>query len=313
MDISVIIVNWNTKDFLIECLQSLDTQTGNFQKEVIVVDNGSRDDSQEAVKSAFPKVQIIENNSNLGFAKANNIGIKASKGRYLCVINSDVKVLDGCLDQLVRHMDQHPNVGMVGPKVYWSDMTLQSSCRIFPSLWNNFFTAIGFNKLFPKYRIFSGEHMLFFSYDKIRSVDVLVGCFMMARREAVDQVGMLDERFFIYAEDIDWCKRFWEKGWEIMFNPGAEVIHYGRSSSSNDPLRFSIEQMRSVLQYWKKHHGIIKRTIFLIILFIHYSSRIIISVFADLIKPKNDKEIFFRSSKHIDSLHSLIHLLKQGC
>ncbi len=294
-------------------MKSLIDETDKLHVEIIVVDNASTDGSPEAIKESFPQVYLIQNKENLGFAKANNIGIRHSSGRYICLINSDVKVLKGCFNKLLDFLDQHPDVGMVGPKEYWPDMTLQSSCRMFPSLWNNFCTALGINKLFPKYRIFSGEHMFFFKYDKIRSVDVLVGCFMMARREAVDQVGMLDERFFIYAEDIDWCKRFWKAGWEIMFNPGAEVIHYGRSSSSNDPLRFSVEQMKAVLQYWKKHHGVVKRTIFLIILFIHYSSRIIISILVDLIKPKNEKEIFSRSSKHIASLHSLIYLLRQGC
>jgi GT2 family glycosyltransferase len=255
IDLSIVIVSWNARAFLIKCLKSLEGDPLNKHTEIIVVDNASTDRSAEEVRAGFPNVKLIQNAKNLGFAKANNIGINSSSGRYVALVNSDVEILDNCLSKLVAYMDSHPEIGMLGPRILWSDRTLQSSCRRLPSLWNNICPALGLTTLFPKSRLFAGEHMFYFQYDEIRSVEVLVGCFMVARREAVKAVGLLDERFFIYAEDVDWSKRFGDAGWPIFFYPHAEAIHHGRSSSSKEPLRFTLEQEKSVLQYWQKHHS----------------------------------------------------------
>jgi len=274
-DISIVITSWNAKSFLLQCLQSIVEKGIKHSVEVIVVDNGSTDGSCEAVKEKFRDVVLIENAENQGFAKANNIGMLSSKGRYICLVNSDIKVLNGCLDRMVNYMDQNQQVGMLGPKVLWGDMTLQSSCRMVPTLWNNFCPAVGLNRIFRRSKLFSGEHMLYFQHDRIERVDVLVGCFMMVRREAIEKVGLLDERFFIYGEDIDWCKRFWDAGWEVVFFPFAEVIHYGRGSSSNAPLKFVLEQEKSVIQYWKKHHGFGRQQVFKAILLCHHLLRVL--------------------------------------
>jgi hypothetical protein len=291
LDISIIIVNWNTKDLLIECLNSLEEQKGTFQKEVIVVDNGSSDGSQAAVRASFPKVQVIENKANLGFAKANNIGIKASKGRYLCLINSDVKVLDGCLDQLVRYMDQETSIGIVGPKILWPDMALQDSCRKFPSLWNNICDLLHLNRLFPKSDIFSSEHMMFFDHMTIRNVEGLVGCFLMIRKDALEKIGLFDEQFFIYFEETDLCKRFRDKNWKIVFFPDAQAIHYGRKSSSKDASRFSFEQLKSKIQYWKKQHRRLTVIIILFILLMQHSLRLVVDGIHYITSPSKRLEI----------------------
>lgn len=298
MDISVIIVNWNTRDLLIECLRSLDAQKGNFRKEVIVVDNGSSDGSQEAVRATFPQVQIIENNANLGFAKANNIGMKASKGRFICLINSDVKVLDGCLEKLVCYMDQDTSTGISGPKILWPDMTLQDSCRKFPNLWNNICDFLHLNRLFPKSDIFSGEHMMFFDHMTIRNVEGLVGCFLMIRKEALEQVGLFDEQFFIYSEETDLCKRFFDNHWKIKFFPDAQAIHYGRKSSSQDALRFSFEQLKSKIQYWEKHHNRISVIIILLLLLMYYGLRLSADGLRYIITPSKRVEIRQQLSKY---------------
>lgn len=298
IDISVVIVNWNTRDLLMVCLNSLEEQKGNFRKEVIVVDNGSSDGSQAAVRKSFPQVQIIENNANLGFAKANNIGMKASEGRYLCLVNSDVKVLDGCLDQLVRYIDQDTSIGIIGPKILWPDMTLQDSCRKFPSLWNNVCDFLHLNRLFPKSDIFSSEHMMFFDHMTIRNVEGLVGCFLMIRKEALEQAGLFDEQFFIYYEETDLCKRIRDKNWKIVFFPSARAIHYGRKSSSKDALRFSFEQLKSKIQYWEKHHSRLTVIIILFILLMQHGLRLVADGILYITVPSKRVQIIQRLSKN---------------
>lgn len=227
--------------------------------EVIVVDNASTDGSPDEVERRFPGVALIRNSTNLGFAKGNNIGIRASKGKYIYLLNSDIKVLEGCLDALADYMDEHADIGIIGPKVLNDDMSHQSSCRRFPSLWNNFCSATGLASAFKESKFFGGEHMLYFKGDRILDVDVLVGCFWAVRRKALDDFGLLDENFFIYSEDVDWCKRCWKAGWRVTFLPAAQAIHYRGASSKKDIVRFALAQQRSVLEYWNKHHTIAGR------------------------------------------------------
>jgi GT2 family glycosyltransferase len=255
VDISVVIVSWNAKQYLEECLTSLTSPSPKRPTEIIVVDNASKDGSPEMVQASFPQVKLIQAGQNLGFAKANNVGIKESLGKYVCLINSDAKTLGDCLDILADYLDRNPDVGNVGPKVLNGDLTLQSTCRKFPTLWNNFCEASGLSKVFAKSAFFSDEHMNAFKHDRELDVDVLVGCFWLVRKDTFEEVGLLDEDFFIYAEDVDWCKRCWDGGWRVRFFPGAEAVHYRGGSSSNDPGRFRAEQHRAVLQYWAKHHG----------------------------------------------------------
>lgn len=307
MDISVVIVSWNAKKYLLECLQSLASQQTSSNMEIIVVDNASTDGSPEAVSEQFPNVRLIKNNENLGFGKANNIGIKHSAGNYIYLINSDIKVLDGCLDRLLNYIEKSPTIGILGPKILNADLSLQSSCRQFPSLWNNFCYALGLSRVFSDSKIFSGEHMFYFQHDKIKKVDVLVGCFLMVRRSAFEQVGFLDEQFFIYAEDVDWCKRFWKADWEVVFFPDAQAIHYRGASSSNSPLQFSLEQEKSSLKYWKKHHSKPARiTIFFIIILKHIL-RILSGSLLYLTKPSIRMKIAPQIEQHIRCLRSLFH------
>jgi hypothetical protein len=275
MDISVIIVNWNTKELLLECLRSLAMQAGDFKKEVIVVDNGSTDGSPRTVRATFPDIKVIENNANLGFAKANNIGIAKSHGRYVCLLNSDVRALDSCLLQLINFMDENPDIGISGPKILNPDLTIQDSCRKFPSLWNNLSPAIGLDKIFRNVPFFSGEHMFHFKHDTMLHVDYLAGCFLMVRRKALDEVGLLDERFFIYQEEVDWCKRFRNQGWKVSFFPEAAAVHNHGASSSKEPVRFALAREKAVLQYWEKHYGPFSVMAIWSILFLNHALRII--------------------------------------
>jgi len=252
--VSVIIVSWNTQQHLLNCLNSI-RKSKDYTEEIIVVDNASTDGSPDVVEEQFPEVTLIRNKENLGFAKANNIGMRASTGRYVCLINSDVVVLDGCIEKLIEFMDKNQTIGIAGPRILNPDRSLQVSCRRFPSVWNNLCQVVGLNRVFPKSRFFSEPLMKYWVHDEIRKVDVLSGCFWMVRRKALEEVGLLDENFFIYGEDIDWCKRFYRAGWDAVFYPGAEAIHFHGASSSNSPIKFNVEMQKADLQYWRKHRG----------------------------------------------------------
>lgn len=314
IDLSIIIINWNTKQLLLGCLDSLSAQKRDNKYEIIIVDNGSTDGSQDAVKKEYPSVRLVENERNLGFAKANNIGIRVSSGRYICLVNSDVKVLDGSIDLLCEYMDQNPDVGMTGPKLLYPDLRLQDSCRSFPSLWNNFCSSFFLSRIFPKSKFFSSEHMRYFAHDKICKVDYLAGAFLAVKRAAIDQVGLLDEKFFIYSEEVDWCKRFWKAGWEVVFFPESRAIHFIRGSSSRQPIRFALEQQRARLQYWDKHHGLMARFTLRLILGFECLIKAIAASLLFLVYilwPSTRSLVFAKIVKHLKCFGLLVSLNPQ--
>ena len=285
VDVSVIIVNWNARDYLLKCLKSLGDSTKKCNIEIIVVDNNSSDGSVEAVRNNIKEVKLIVNNENLGFAKANNIGIEQSKGRYVCLVNSDIKVLDGCIDLMCDFMDDNAKTGLLGPKTLNSDMSLRKNCQRFPTLWSLFCRSLFLHKAFTKSKIFSSGIMTEFAHDSVVDCEVLPGCFLMARREALKEVGLLDESLFIYAEDKDWCKRFWDTGWKVSFLPKAKAIHYAGVSSSNAPARFIVEKLKADFFYWKKHHSKPSQILFLIIMSVHHLVRILGWSITYVVKP----------------------------
>lgn len=291
IDVSIIIVNWNTREYLLQCLESIYESTHQVTLEVIVVDNASSDRSAEAVRVAYPEIKVIVNESNLGFSKANNIGIRQSCGRYVCLVNSDIKVLDGCLDRMVDFMDQHDSVGALGPKTLNADHSLRANCQHFPTLWNLFCRALFLHRIFPDTKLFNSGIMTYFDHESVIRCQVLPGCFFMVRRKALECVGLLDEGFFIYAEDKDWCRRFWNGGYEIAFLPEAEVIHYAGKSSSNAPVRFRVEKLKADMQYWKKHHGVLHLCFLYMILLVHHGIRIIGWSVTYLIRPARRQQL----------------------
>lgn len=255
IDISIVIVTWNTKKIACECLDSLRQCQRDTAMEVIVVDNASSDGTPEAIAEQYPEVKLIRNESNMGFARANNVGIRASSGRYVCLINSDVIVSDGCLQAMVRYMDQRRDVGVLGPRMRLADGTTGDSCMRFPTVGNWFCRALALDTLFKRWGLFGGFLMREFRYDRIQDVDVLTGWFWMVRRQALDRAGLLDERFFMYGEDIEWCKRFHEAGWKVVFYPDAEATHYCGASAANAPVRFYVEMQRANMQYVEMYHA----------------------------------------------------------
>ncbi len=255
IDISVVIVGWNAEHYLELCLESLAKAPPRRSMEVFVVDNASTDGSVEMIEAKFPWVKLIKSSENLGFAKGNNVAIRQCQGRYIALVNPDVIVFPGCLDALADFLDQNPNVGNVGPRVLNPDMSVQSSCRQFPTLWNNFCSATGLSTRFKNSRFFAGEHMFYFPHDRTLAVDVIVGCFSMIRRETFAEVGLLDEGLFMYGDDVDWCRRAWNAGWQVVFYPGGQAIHDRGKITAPYPVRFAVAQQRSVLHYWTKHHS----------------------------------------------------------
>lgn len=254
--LSIIVVTWNGKNYALECLKSLLAQLDGLSAEVIVVDNGSTDGTPAAVRRHYPTVTLIENDTNLGFARANNIGIAASRGKFVCLVNSDVVVPSGCLETMVEFMESHPDIGILGPKMLGPDGGVGASVMRLPTVWNTFCCALGFHTILPRSASFGGFTMDGYPYDSVDEVEVLTGWFWMIPRKALEVVGGLDEQFFMYGEDIDWCHRFRRAGWRVVFYPGAAALHYGAASSAEAPTRFYVEMRRANLQYFRKHHGL---------------------------------------------------------
>jgi GT2 family glycosyltransferase len=251
--VSVIIVSWNTRELLRGCLESVFAQSSGIAMEVIVVDNASSDGSAEMVRTAFPQVALIVNDKNRGFAAANNRGIAVAGGEYVLLLNSDTIVLDDAIGKAVRLMP--PDAAVLGVRVLNPDRTLQPTCFMFPSPLNMALSSTYLYKLLPRSRFAGRERMTWWQRDDARRVDVVTGCFMLVRRRAIEQVGVLDERFFMYAEETDWCYRFREAGWKVTFDPGAEIIHYGGASAAKAASTMSLQQRGSILLFIKKHRS----------------------------------------------------------
>ena len=255
MDISIIVVNWNTAQITSDCLESVYQQTDGIDFEVIVIDNASSDDSVAVIKENFPQVVLVENNDNHGFAAANNQGMAIAQGRYVLLLNSDTIILANAIDKTISFADDHPESGVVGCRVLNPDKTLQPTCFMFPSLLNMLLSTSYLYKLFPKSRFFGRERMSWWNREEEREVDVVTGCFMLVRREAIEQVGLMDEQFFMYGEETDLCYRFKKTGWKVFFTPDAEIIHLGGGSSRQMKPEMTLQLRGSILLFIRKHKG----------------------------------------------------------
>jgi GT2 family glycosyltransferase len=255
VDVSIIIVNWNTKELLRDCLSSVYEHAGDIDYEIIVIDNASTDGSAEMVKNDFGQVILIENTENRGFAAANNQGMAVAKGRYVLLLNSDTIVLDNAIAKTVRFADENPRAAVTGCRVLNPDRTLQRTCFRFPSILNMLLSSTYLYKLFPKNRFFGREQMTWWDRNDVRQVDVVTGCYMLVRREAIEQVGMMDEGFFIYGEETDWCYRFKNEGWKVMFAPVGQIIHFGGQSTAQRPVAMIVQLRLSILKFMKKHYS----------------------------------------------------------
>jgi len=261
VDLSIIIVNYNVEHHLRECLQSIYRNTKGISLEIIIVDNNSTDGSVDMVKSEFPEVKLIENCQNLGFAKGANQGLRENKGRYILLLNPDTIVLPNALDKMVEFMDENPRTGALGCKLLYPDGSLQPSCRSFPTLITAFFENTGLEKFFPKNKLVAKYKMGYWDYNDLREVDQPMGSALMIRREVIEQVGLLDERFYMFFEEVDLCFRVKKRGWKIYFTPSVQIIHYGGQSARPTMPKMMIQGYKSKHKFFRKHYGILSEWI----------------------------------------------------
>jgi len=255
MDLSIVIVSWNTREVLRGCLASVFRETRDVDFEVIVVDNAGSDGTLEMLAADFPAVRVLANPANRGFAAANNQGIALARGRFVLLLNSDTIVLDGALQRAVRAAEAAPGAGVVGCRLLNADGSLQPSAFQAPSLSNLLLTLLHLPGLFPRSRWLGKERMTWWPHDDTREVEVAVGAFMLARREAIAQVGGMDEQFFMYGEEVDWCLRMKRAGWCVLFTAEAEIIHLGGASSQLVGDVMFLQNHGSVLLLVRKHRS----------------------------------------------------------
>jgi GT2 family glycosyltransferase len=245
-DASVVVVTYNALPWIEQSIESVQGE------EVVVVDNGSTDGTVDVVRELFPQARLIER-ENLGLASGWNAGMAVGTGRYFLLLNADAWLTDGSLARLVEFADAHPEAAVVGPKLLNTDGTLQRSVRGFPTLWRLATEYLFLRKLAPSSQLLNAFYAGSFEHDEEREVEVVMGACMLVRREAVEQVGSLDEAFFLFSEETDWCYRFEEAGWKVLFFPGAECVHVGGASHGGRMFR---ENVRGHLRFLAKHRGV---------------------------------------------------------
>lgn len=263
LDLSICIVSYNTKDLLKQCLESIYKEIKGTSFEIFVVDNASIDGTVNMIKNNFPDVKLTANKKNLGFAAANNQVMKDSKGRYALLLNPDTVVLNSSLDKLVQFMDSHPEAGVVGPQILNPDRTFQFSYDDGISLWlffrgfviNNFLSLFSLLAPVRKIKNYFTNSQDIKHLQKIKEVGRVRGCCLLIRKEAINQVGLMDEQFFMYCEEVDWEYRIKNAGWKIYFYPFAEVVHHWGASTKQDKEKFNLIQWQSNYKYIKKHYG----------------------------------------------------------
>ena len=248
MDLSVILLNYNTRELTRKCLASIFASKTNYSFEVIVADNGSKDESVEMIRKDFPQVKVIENNANLGFSKGNNVAIKQANGRLVLLLNTDTEIRPDALDVSIKYFDEHPDVGILGAKVLLPDGSLDKACRRrFPNPWNSFLRLFGLKK-FSNYNINS-------PIDQTIEIDAVMGAYLMIRRSVIDKIGLLDEDYFMYGEDLDWCWEAKQAGYKVVYYPKAEITHYKYGSSQLIPFK-TIRMAHDAMKiFYQKHYA----------------------------------------------------------
>jgi N-acetylglucosaminyl-diphospho-decaprenol L-rhamnosyltransferase len=270
VDLSIIIVTWNVKDFLRDCLTSIQVNQGIIQLEVIVVDSASNDGSSEMVELEFPWVKLITSEQNLGYPRGNNLGILASSGRNVLILNPDTIVLNDALATMVNYLDTHIDVGALGPQLLNIDGSVQSSKRRFPSLITGLFESTWLEWLAPD-GILKRYYGLDLSDDQENDVDWVTGACLMVPRRVIDHVGLFDEGYFMYSEELDWCRRISDAGWRIVYLPQAQIVHHVGKSSEQAVTARHINFQQAKLRYYRKHHGRITAGVVRAVLLANYS------------------------------------------
>jgi GT2 family glycosyltransferase len=254
MTLSIVIVNYNTEKLLRSCLESVYAGANGTPLDIWVVDNNSHDNSVAMLKSLFPMVRVIQNPSNVGFSRANNVVISQSRSDYILLLNPDTLIIGDAIERVVKFMKEHPEVGIAGCRVLNRDGTLQLACRrSIPTPEVAFYRVTGLSRLFPRSRVMAKYNMTYESPDRTHEVDAVSGAFLMIRRAVVDQIGPLDERFFMYGEELDWCLRAKRAGWSVMYYPEARIVHYKGESTKYNSRKAAIEFHRAMYLFHRKH------------------------------------------------------------
>jgi hypothetical protein len=275
IDLSVIIVNWNSCGMLRDCLASVQLESDGISVEVIVVDNGSVDDSTEMVRREFPLVRLQCNERNEGFAKPNNDGMKISGGRYVLLLNNDTIVLPNALQTMVRMMDDNPSWGACGPMLLNPDRTLQYSVSGLHTPWTHTCDMLLLDKVFPKSQLFGKHEMRYFEYSRTQEAENIMGAAMFVRRAVIDELGMLDEHLVIYYNDHDWCRRIHSSHWKLMYCAEAAIVHIGGQATKvlNKNLGFVDEMINNTMLYYEKYYGRPGVAAYRVLLFIGFFMR----------------------------------------
>jgi GT2 family glycosyltransferase len=262
-DVSIVIVSFNTRDLLRDCLLSVFGARGSLRIQIIVVDNASTDGSPSMVEQEFPEVVLIRSEVNLGFGRANNLGFQSAHGRYVVLLNSDAFLTVDSLERSVTHMDANPQAGIGGARLTGTDGSLQPSGRMFPTVLNDLIVFSGLAARFPRSRFFGRFDRTWADEDESAEVDWVPGAYSIIRAEALADVGHFDPRFFLYYEEVDLCRRMKQKGYSVWYWPDVKVVHIGGESSRQVPsleisksgAQLTLWRMRSMLLYYRKHHG----------------------------------------------------------
>lgn len=293
MELSIIIVNYNTKELLKQTIQSVINTISNAAYEIIIIDNASNDSSCEMIKTEFnDNVILIENKENEGYAKANNKGIKLAQGRYMLLLNSDTVVLEGCIIECIEYMDNHKEIGALGCKVELPNGKLDKACkRGFPTPNASLYYMLKLDKLYPKSQKFGSYNLTYIGEDEVSEVDSLVGAFMMVRSDVIKEIGLLDENFFMYGEDIDWCYRIKEAGWKVVYYPLAKIIHYKGASSKKRRFMTIYEFHRAMFLFYNKHYIKKYNPIITLLVYLGISLKLILTLILNIFKGRgiNDK------------------------
>jgi N-acetylglucosaminyl-diphospho-decaprenol L-rhamnosyltransferase len=269
VDLSIIIVSWNVADLLRACLDSIIKTPTTLSYEIVVVDSASRDQTVATIQADYPQVILLAQAENLGFTKCNNIGLKAAQGRHIILLNPDTEVIGDALGTMVAYLDAHTDVGIVGPQTLNTDGSYQSTKRHFPTLLISLFESTWLQRFSPKGlmdRFYAAE----VANDATGDVDWVQGSALMARREVYEQIGGLDEGFFMFSEELDWCKRTKDAGWRVVYVGDAKITHHGGKSTDQIAAQKHIYFHGSKLRYFRKHHGWIVAQTLRVILLLNY-------------------------------------------
>ena len=282
--LSVIIVNWNVRDLLRECLRSIEAGKGGLSLEIIVVDSASSDDSVAMVRSEFPSVHLIACTENVGFPRGNNLGLQEARGDYLLLLNPDTVIVDDALAVLVSYLQVNPDVGVVGPQLLNPDGSVQSSRRRFPTVTTGFFESTWLEGLASG--ILRRYYALDLPDDATADVDWLTGACIMGPRSTYEAVGGMDEGYFMYSEELDWCRRIKESGRRVVYYPAAQVIHHVGKSSEQAVTARHINFNQAKLRYFRKYHGRFMAAILRVFLLAGYAWQIALESVKGLLGSK---------------------------